>query len=303
MPNAKIAVLTVGAFVCIAAAIAGDTSQDLKTGFLVGSTPKYQQLGEIIGVVSAGLTMGFVMYLLKDAIVAGQLTAPQANLMKTVIDGVLGGNLPWALVICGGFISLVIEMLGISSLGFAVGLYLPISVSTPIIVGGLIRWWIDRKKDDPEIDEKRESGVLYSSGLIAGAALLGVLMMVIMGFYDKLSPVLNPINRPGIHFETELSNLTINGQSFNGSYYKVDSSSFVSTNKIDYLIKGNFNGKELEKKLSLGKNKKSYLFVKDNKLIDSETHKNGDSRGLIAFILLSVSLIYFCSKKVSKDEK
>ena len=297
MPNAKIAVLTVGAFVCIAAAAAGDTSQDLKTGFLVGSTPKYQQLGEIIGVVTAGLTMGFVMYLLKDGIIHGELNAPQANLMKTVIDGVIGGNLPWALVICGAFISLVVEMLGINSLGFAVGLYLPISVSTPIMVGGLIRWWVDRKKDDPEIDEKRESGVLYSSGLIAGAALLGVLMMVVMGLYDNMSAVLDPINKPGIHIETQLNNLTINGQPFNGNYYKAESSAFASKNEIEYVVKGNYNGKELEEKVTLVKNQKTYLFVKDDKLTASENHKDGDSRGLIAFIILSATLVYFCSKK------
>lgn len=304
MPNAKIAVLTVGAFVCIAAAIAGDTSQDLKTGFLVGSTPKYQQLGEIIGVVSAGLTMGFVMYLLKDAIVAGQLTAPQANLMKTVIDGVLGGNLPWALVICGGFISLVIEMLGISSLGFAVGLYLPISVSTPIIVGGLIRWWIDRKKDDPEIDEKRESGVLYSSGLIAGAALLGVVMMVLMGFYNNFSAILDPINKPGIHFEADLKNITVDGQNINGTYFQTNSSTFKDNQKEkEFQIKAKHNDKELEAKVTLEPNKKTYMLIDNGKLVTSDKHKNGDLHGLIAFILLSASLFYFCSKKVTKDER
>ncbi len=303
MPNAKIAVLTVGAFVCIAAAIAGDTSQDLKTGFLIGSTPKNQQMGELIGVITAGLTMGFVMYLLKDGIVRGELNAPQANLMRTVIDGVIGGNLPWALVICGAFISLVVEMLGINSLGFAVGLYLPISVSTPIMVGGLIRWWVDRKKDDPQIDEKRESGVLYSSGLIAGAALLGVFMMIAMGLYDTLSPVLDPINKPGIHIESQLNNMTINGQPFNGNYYKTDSSAFVSANEVEYTVKCNYNGKELEEKVSLGKNQKTHLFIKDGKLVSSENHKDGDSRGLIAFILLSGSLIYFCSKKDSKDAR
>ncbi len=302
MPNAKIAVLTVGAFVCIAAAIAGDTSQDLKTGFLIGSTPKYQQMGELIGVVTAGLTMGFVMYLLKDGIVQGELNAPQANLMKTVIDGVIGGNLPWTLVICGAFISLVVEMLGINSLGFAVGLYLPISVSTPIMVGGLIRWWVDRKKDDPQIDEKRESGVLYSSGLIAGAALLGVLMMVVMGLYDNLSTVLDPINKPGIHIESQINNLTINGQPFNGNYYKAEPSAFASKNEIECVVKGTYNGKELEEKVPLGKNQKTHLFIRNGELVSNENHKDGDSRGLIAFILLSASLVYFCSKKIPKNE-
>lgn len=303
MPNAKIAVLTVGAFVCIAAAIAGDTSQDLKTGFLVGSTPKYQQIGEVIGVVTAGLTMGFVMYLLKDAIVAGQLTAPQANLMRTVIDGVLGGNLPWALVICGGFISLVVEMLGISSLGFAVGMYLPVSVSTPIIIGGLIRWWIDRKKDDSQIDEKRESGVLYSSGLIAGAALLGVLMMVVMGFANNLSAVLEPISRPGIHIEAQLNNVTINNQPFTGKYYKVGASDISSEEGNKYVIKGSYNGVALEKEITLGKYEKAYLSISDGKLTSSADHPDGNLRGLIAFVILSISLCYFTLRKPTSQKE
>lgn len=146
MPNVKVAVLTVGAFVCIAAAIAGDTSQDLKTGFLIGATPKYQQIGEFIGVISSGLTMGFVMYLLKDAITSGELPAPQANLMKLVVDGVIGGNLPWNLVISGMFIALGVELLGVNSLAFAVGLYLPLSLSVPIMAGGIIRWILEEKE-------------------------------------------------------------------------------------------------------------------------------------------------------------
>ncbi len=303
MPNAKIAVLTVGAFVCIAAAIAGDTSQDLKTGFLIGSTPKYQQMGEVIGVVTAGLTMGFVMYLLKDGIIHGELNAPQANLMRTVIDGVIGGNLPWALVICGAFISLVVEMLGINALGFAVGLYLPISVSTPIMVGGLIRWWVDRKKDDPQIDEKRESGVLYSSGLIAGAALLGVLMMVVMGFSDKLSGVLTPISRPGIHIEAQLNNVTVNNQPFSEKYYKVEPSSITNDKGEKYLIKGQYNGAEVKEEITLGKYEKAYITVADGKIVSASEHPSGNIRGLIAFIVLSISLCYFTLRKPTSQKE
>ena len=197
MPNVKIAALTVGAFVCIAAAIAGDTSQDLKTGFLIGSTPKYQQIGELFGVLSSALTMGIVMYFLKDAIVAGELPAPQANLMKLVVDGVIGGSLPWTLVIGGAFIALCVELLGINSLAFAVGLYLPLSLSVPIMFGGIIRWILEKRTNDKHLEEKRENGVLYSSGLIAGAALTGVCIMILVGLSDKAPGLLESINRPG----------------------------------------------------------------------------------------------------------
>ncbi len=233
MPNVKVAVLTVGAFVCIAAAIAGDTSQDLKTGFLVGATPKYQQIGEFIGVLSSGLTMGFVMYLLKDGITTGELPAPQANLMKLVIDGVIGGNLPWNLVLSGMFIALGVELLGINSLAFAVGLYLPLSLSVPIMAGGIIRWILEKRTADPDLEEKRESGVLYSSGLIAGAALTGVCIMVLMGIAEKSPGLLEGINKPGIHIaSTQLSNVEINGQPLTGNYHKVSPAVFPATDGI-----------------------------------------------------------------------
>lgn len=233
MPNVKIAVLTVGAFVCIAAAIAGDTSQDLKTGFLIGSTPRYQQIGEFIGVISSGLTMGFVMYLLKDAITTGELPAPQANLMKLVVDGVIGGNLPWNLVISGMFIALGVELLGINSLAFAVGLYLPLSLSVPIMAGGIIRWILERRKSDPDLEEKRETGVLYSSGLIAGAALTGVMIMVLMGIAENSPGLLEGINKPGIHIASkQLSNIEINGQPLSGRYHNVSPSIYPATDDI-----------------------------------------------------------------------
>ncbi len=178
MPNARFAVLAVGAVVCIAAAIAGDTSQDLKTGFLVGATPRYQQIGEFVGVISAALVMGFVLNLLDTAYGIGSeaLAAPQATIMTLVIDGVLEANLPWNFVIIGGVISLVVEMLGLPSLALAVGLYLPISLSTPIVAGGAIRGLLKKRYegDVEELRGRREQGVLYSSGLIAGAALVGV---------------------------------------------------------------------------------------------------------------------------------
>jgi hypothetical protein len=240
MPNVKIAVLTVGAFVCIAAAIAGDTSQDLKTGFLIGATPKYQQIGEFFGVIASGLTMGFVMYLLKDAITTGELPAPQANLMKLVIDGVIGGSLPWNLVFCGVFIAICVELLGINSLAFAVGLYLPLSLSVPIMAGGIIRWLLELKKNDPKLEEKRETGVLYSSGLIAGAALTGVLIMVLIGFAESRPGLLEGISKPGLHIVSNNVILQeINGQPAIGRYHKVSPAEFIDTSDmVDQLSKG-----------------------------------------------------------------
>lgn len=233
MPNVKIAVLTVGAFVCIASAIAGDTSQDLKTGFLIGATPKFQQIGEIIGVVFSGLTMGFVMYLLKDGITSGELPAPQANLMKLVVDGVIGGNLPWNLVFSGMFIALGVELLGVNSLAFAVGLYLPLSLSVPIMAGGIIRWILETRTSDPHLEEKRETGVLYSSGLIAGAALTGVFIMVLMGIAEQKPVLLEGINCPGIHIaSSQISNVEINGQPMNTRYHKVSPSIYPATSDI-----------------------------------------------------------------------
>ncbi|MBN2171768.1 MAG: oligopeptide transporter, OPT family [Candidatus Krumholzibacteriota bacterium] len=179
-PGAKYAVLSVGAVVCIAAAIAGDTSQDLKTGFLVGATPRAQQIGEFVGVATSALIIAFVIYLFKADIVAGDLQAPQANLMRTVIDGVMGGDMPWALLVIGGFAAVVVELLGMNSLAFAVGLYLPIELSTPIMAGGLVRAWTNHRFTGRDMEERRERGVLFGSGLIAGAALIGVLVALLV---------------------------------------------------------------------------------------------------------------------------
>lgn len=177
-----IAAISIGSVICIIAAIAGDTSQDLKTGYLVGSTPKNQQIGELIGVVASAITIGGVLYLLNAAWQYGteQLPAPQAVLMKMVVEGVMNGNLPWALVFSGVFIAIVVEILGIPVLPFAVGLYLPIHLSTPMIVGGLVRLYFEKKRNETEKERKRkvENGVLYSSGLIAGEGLVGILLAV-----------------------------------------------------------------------------------------------------------------------------
>jgi putative OPT family oligopeptide transporter len=182
--TARVAVLLVGAVVCISAAIAGDTSQDLKTGFLVGATPRKQQWAEMIGIPMAAVAMAFVLKLLHASYGIGSedLAAPQATLMATVIDGVLTQSLPWALVFVGFSIAVVVELLGIPSLPYAVGLYLPLALTTPIFAGGAVRWLVERRFRGEELQEKREAGVLYASGLIAGAALLGVLIAVPVAF-------------------------------------------------------------------------------------------------------------------------
>lgn len=185
--------ITIGSVICIIAAVAGDVSQDLKTGFLVGATPRKQQIGEMIGAIISAITIGGILYLLNEAWGFGskELAAPQATLMKLVVEGVMGGNLPWALVFIGIFIAIVIEILGIPVLPFAIGLYLPIHLSAPIIVGGLVRLFLEKRKaaSENERESMIQSGVLYSSGLIAGEGLVGIILAVFaiipMAGYDS----------------------------------------------------------------------------------------------------------------------
>lgn len=184
--QAKVAVLAVGAVVCISAAVAGDTSQDLKTGFLLGATPRRMQLGEMLGVLAAATVMGSVLVVLNESYgigTAGGLAAPQATLMSLVIDGVLEASLPWGFVLIGIALAAAAEFVfKLPSLAFSVGLYLPVSLMTPIFVGGLMRLGLARRsrRQEPEggpvTNERRERGVLFASGLIAGAALVGVLI-------------------------------------------------------------------------------------------------------------------------------
>ena len=201
MPG-MIASITVGSIICIIAAIAGDTSQDLKTGFIVGATPKKQQIGELIGVVAAAIAIGGVLYLLNAAWGYGstELPAPQASLMKMVVEGVMNGNLPWALVFVGVFLAIVVEILGIPVLPFAVGLYLPIHLSTPMMAGGLIRLYFDKKKMASEDDRKQkvENGILYSSGLIAGEGIVGIVLAILAIIPLGTGTVGDAINLSGI---------------------------------------------------------------------------------------------------------
>ncbi|MBT8065864.1 MAG: oligopeptide transporter, OPT family [Gammaproteobacteria bacterium] len=173
----KAAALTVGCVVAIAASISGDTSQDLKTGFLLGATPRRQQTAELIGVLTSATFVCLTVLALGKGFGFGstELPAPQATLMKLVIDGVLDQNLPWSLVAIGVGIALACEVLRIPSLPFAVGVYLPVSTMTPIFVGGLIRLWMERTaKDDTTAADRRERGVLLGSGFVGGEGLLGV---------------------------------------------------------------------------------------------------------------------------------
>lgn len=184
--------ICIGTVICIIAAMAGDTSQDLKTGYIVGATPYRQQVGELIGAICSGLAIAGVLYLLNSAWGFGseQLSAPQATLMKMVTEGVMNGNLPWNLVFLGVFIALTVEIIGIPVLPFAIGLYLPIYLSTPIMVGGLIKLWITKRKYKNEEARKDADGkgILFSSGLIAGEGLVGILLAVfaVIGIGDKI---------------------------------------------------------------------------------------------------------------------
>lgn len=173
----KAAALTVGCVVAIAASISGDTSQDLKTGYLLGATPRRQQTAELIGVLTSAVFVCLTVLALGEGFGFGstELPAPQATLMKLVIDGVLDQNLPWTLVAIGAGIALVCEVARIPSLPFAVGVYLPVSTMTPIFVGGLIRLWMERSaKDETTAADRRERGVLLGSGFVGGEGLLGV---------------------------------------------------------------------------------------------------------------------------------
>ncbi|MGX5200867.1 OPT family oligopeptide transporter [Aliikangiella sp. IMCC44632] len=173
----KAATLIVGCVVAIAASISGDTSQDLKSGYLLGATPKKQQMAELIGVLTSATFVCLAVLLLAETFGFGskELPAPQATLMKLVIDGVLDQNLPWTLVAIGAGIAILCELFRIPSLPFAVGVYLPVATMTPIFIGGLIRHYFEtRTKNKAQLEERRERGVLLGSGFVGGEGLLGV---------------------------------------------------------------------------------------------------------------------------------
>ena len=178
------AAIAIGSIICIVSAIAGDTSQDLKTGYLLGATPKKQQIGELIGVIAAALAIGGTLYLLDSAWGFGtqELAAPQATLMKMVIEGIMGGNLPWGLILIGVFLALFIEILGIPVLPFAIGIYLPVQLNACIMVGGLIRLFFDRMKESDKKKGIINDGILFCSGMIAGEGLVGIILAILAVF-------------------------------------------------------------------------------------------------------------------------
>lgn len=180
--------LCVGGIVCIAAANAGATSQDLKTGYIVGATPIHQQVGLVVGVLASTFVIGWTLQTLdasmrfegiEHAIGSERYSAPQATLMATIIQGLLAQDLPWGLVFVGMFIAVVVELCGVHSLSFAVGAYLPLSTTAPIFFGGLMKALVDRKREGEE--SELSSGMLYSTGLVAGGSLTGVVIALLSG--------------------------------------------------------------------------------------------------------------------------
>ena len=191
------AAIAIGSIICIVSAIAGDTSQDLKTGYLLGATPKKQQIGELIGVIAAALAIGGTLYLLDSAWGFGtqELAAPQATLMKMVIEGIMGGNLPWGLILIGVFLAVFIEILGIPVLPFAIGIYLPVQLNACIMVGGLIRLFFDKMKESDKKKGIINDGILFCSGMIAGEGLVGIILAILAvfgcGSFIDLSGIIN----------------------------------------------------------------------------------------------------------------
>lgn len=173
--------ISIGGIICIVAAIAGDASQDLKTGFIVGATPSKQQVGEIIGVVASSVAIGFVLYLLNEAWGYGteKIPAAQATMMKMLVEGIMNEELPWAMILIGVFIAIVVEILKMPVMPFAVGMYLPFSLSAGIMAGGIVRIFVEKKKGtEAEKKARTDRGLLFTSGMIAGEGIIGILLAV-----------------------------------------------------------------------------------------------------------------------------
>jgi putative OPT family oligopeptide transporter len=178
----KVTALMVGTAVCIAASIAGDTSQDLKTGFVLGATPRLQQIGELIGVLTSAGVVCMIIQLLHQSVAAEgglggpELPAPQGVLMKLVIDGVLDQNLPWSLIMIGGVIAIVASLFRVPVLAFAVGVYLPLYTMAAVFLGGLLRFLLSLGQAQDQVDRRSEQGILVGSGLVGGEGLMGVVL-------------------------------------------------------------------------------------------------------------------------------
>ncbi|MEO8503343.1 MAG: oligopeptide transporter, OPT family [Acidobacteriota bacterium] len=215
--------LCVGALVCIAAANAGATSQDLKTGFLVGATPRRQQMGFIIGVLVSTLVIGGTLFLLDKTYAAGELhgiggpklAAPQATLMATIIKGLLAKNLPWAPVLVGVALAFMAQMAGAHALSWAVGAYLPLSTTFPIWIGGMMKALVDKVTKRKEEESELSSGMLYATGLVAGGSLGGVLIALVAFVGDSMlhmeSPTLLEKLDLGTRFYGTFKNDTVTG--------------------------------------------------------------------------------------------
>jgi len=191
--------LVVGGMICIAAANAGATSQDLKTGYLVGATPRNQQLALFVGAIVSSIAIGFTITILdrpttemaeqgiKHAIGTPTFSAPQGTLMATLIKGILGSNLDWQFVLVGAAIAIMVELCGIKALSFAIGIYLPLATTLPIFIGGAIRGLVNMRKAkraEPAAEEEEDlsKGNLFATGLVAGGALAGVIVAYLMAF-------------------------------------------------------------------------------------------------------------------------
>jgi putative OPT family oligopeptide transporter len=190
---AMLTVMSIAAIICVIASISGDTSQDLKTGYILGATPVSQQIGEIVGVIFSAAGVGGILMLLDKAWGFGgsEVPAIQATLMKLIIEGVMSGDLPWTLVISGSAVGMALAVLRLPVLPAAIGLYLPIYLSVPIAVGGLLREFVELrlKNAGSEKREKIERGILYCSGLIAGEGLVGILLAGLTVLGAKISPI------------------------------------------------------------------------------------------------------------------
>ena len=190
-----VSAILIGSVVCVIVSVSSDTSQDLKTGFLLGATPRTQQIGELIGVVASAAAIGAVLNLLNTAwgFGTGELGAPQAMMMKMIVEGVMGGNMPWTLVFLGVFLAVVLELLGLPILPVAIGVYLPVHMTAGIMLGGLVREIVDRLPLGKNADREEgvQAGILYSSGLIAGEGLVGIVLAVltVLGVNIDLSGV------------------------------------------------------------------------------------------------------------------
>jgi putative OPT family oligopeptide transporter len=207
--NGMIVAMSIGAIICIAVCMSGDISQDLKTSYLVGATPYKIQIAEFIGVLAPAIVIAGLILFLNDTGKLGsdELKAPQASLMKMIVEGVFGGHLPWVLILIGVFIGICVELLGISSLPFAIGLYLPFSLSAPIMIGGLIAWLVSLLSKKENHEETNERGVLFSSGLVAGDALMSIIIVFLPYIVINTTPLAKLITLRGEIPDTVWENL------------------------------------------------------------------------------------------------